>query len=67
MTRLNYYEELKEAFRELEKRHEVVVETLCDGDQERGDFGAKLKEEIQYIVQAQPLKTDAYELLLQLY
>ncbi|XP_063841247.1 uncharacterized protein LOC135101332 [Scylla paramamosain] len=62
----DYYEEVKDAFRELERRHEDVMDALCESDQEEEDFNGKLKNEEQYIVQAELLKTGACETLLQL-
>ncbi|MPC53227.1 hypothetical protein E2C01_047116 [Portunus trituberculatus] len=58
------YDEVKEAFSELERRHEVLVRKLCEGDGEKEECDDKLMEEEEYIVQAESVKTQAYEKLL---
>ena len=59
-----YYDEIKEAFSELERRHEVLVGKLCEGEEGDRECDDKLKEEEEYIVQAESMKTQAYDKLL---
>ncbi|KAK4314366.1 hypothetical protein Pmani_014320 [Petrolisthes manimaculis] len=46
-----YYEEVKEAFTELERRHETLVNRICEGEEKDEEFQVKLDEEDQYIAQ----------------
>ncbi|KAK4311495.1 hypothetical protein Pmani_017044 [Petrolisthes manimaculis] len=61
-----YYEEVKEAFTELERRHETLVNRICEGEEKDEEFQVKLDEEDQYIAQVEIMKTEAYDQLLAL-
>ena len=59
-----HYEEIKAALSELERRHEVFVGKLCESEQEEKECDDKLEKEEEYIVQAELMKTQAYDKLL---
>ncbi|KAK3880041.1 hypothetical protein Pcinc_015428 [Petrolisthes cinctipes] len=61
-----YYEEFKEAFSELEKQHETLVDRICEGEEKDEEFQVKLNDEDQYIAQVEIMKTEAYDQLLAL-